>query len=95
MKRRSRLTLDANALGEDKKVPGFDTERPQLEVESETPAGNAEVQAGAWSSAPSSQRVHANENVAVPHWSSNTLVRGLVVVVMGAIGVYLLRRRIF
>jgi hypothetical protein len=96
VKRRSRLSLDPDSLGEDKKVPGFETEPlHEPELESATTSAAGEARTSAWSSAPASKRIDANENVVAPRWNSSTLVKGLVVVVLGALSVYLLRKRVF
>ncbi len=93
MKRRSTLSLDPGASDDTKRVPGFDatatasndgaTGRPQPE----TTTG--------WSTAASGKpRVTAARHVAAPKWGSATLVKGLLVVVAGAVGLYLLRKRL-
>ena len=94
MKRRPRLSLDREASGETKQVPGFETE--QLAAASGPAITTNEQRSRAWSSAPpSARRVDPIKHVAPPRRSSGALAKGLVIVVLGALTVYLLKRRVF
>ena len=93
MKRRPRLSLDQEASGESKRVPGFETEQPAA---ASGPTITNEQRSRAWSSAPPcAHRVDPIKHVAPPRWSAGALTKGLVIVVLGALTVYLLKRRVF
>ena len=93
MKRRSTLSLDPIASNDTKRVPGFD---PAETASNKGAATRPQPEAATgWSTAASGKpRVTAARNVAAPKWGSATVVKALLLVVTGAFGLYLLRKRL-
>jgi hypothetical protein len=89
------LSLDAKPSGETKRVPGFATESAAAEADSDTPA-REEGKATGWSSAPPpSEKATAGDGTLTPgKWNSGTMMKGLAIVVLGALSVYFIRRRL-
>ncbi len=92
MKRRSTLSLDPSASDGTKRVPGFETAEF---VSSEGTTGGPEPAATpAWSSAQPGKPRKPRAQPAAPRWGSAAVVKGLLMVVTAAVGVYLLRKRL-
>ena len=94
MKRRPKLSLDQDVTGASKQVPGFESEELAT---AGGPTISDDQRPSNWSSAaPQARRVDPVKHVAAPPgWSSSALAKSLVVVVLGALTLYLFRRRLF
>ena len=95
MRRRSRLSLDPGATDADKSVPGFESGQDEAH-EDVAPSVTLNDRRSKWSSAPgTARRIDATEQHSAPPWQTTPMVKGLMAVVLGAIGFYLLRKRLF